>query len=100
MSLKGPGQGMDEDGDSFGYDVLKVDFIEVDSFAETAWVRTTILQIRVYRSWARFAVSCDIGCHLENDVCGYVCRLKGERKLETAESERRRIEELEGSFKS
>lgn len=63
------------DGDSVGHNVLKIGFIEVDSFAEVTWARTTVTQILVHCLSAKSAVSCEIGRHLESDVC-YVYGLK------------------------
>lgn len=76
--------GANVDSNSVGHDVLKVGFVEVDSFAEVTWARTTVTQILVHRLSAESAVSCEIRRHYESDTYCYVYGLKRGGKLETA----------------
>lgn len=84
VSLTGRMLGANMDGDSVGHDVLEVGFVEVDSFAEVTWARTTVTQILVHRLSAESAVSCEIRRHHESDIYCYVYGLKRGGKLETA----------------
>ena len=56
------------DGDFVGHDVLEIDEVEVESIPGITWASTEV-HIRVERLLAKSLVSCEIGSHLESDLC-------------------------------